>query len=74
MTEKLHEYFKRLEALGAPRATRLVTSLVNGVVTTELKDSDVELIELPACHVKVLFQLYLSQGDQHDSGEFPTSG
>jgi hypothetical protein len=48
-TEKLHNYFKRLQSLGAPRATRLVTSLANGVVTTELKDSDVELIKLPAC-------------------------
>jgi hypothetical protein len=52
MTERLHEYFKHLQALGAPRATRLVTDLCDGVVTTELKDADTELVELPACHSK----------------------
>jgi hypothetical protein len=55
MTERLHEYFKHLEALAAPRATRLVTGLCNGLLTTELKDSDCELVELPACHSKQSF-------------------
>jgi hypothetical protein len=61
-TKKLHDYFKRLESLvGAPRAMRLVTSLANGVlVTTELKDSDVKLIELLTCQsTRSLYQNFL---------------
>ena len=52
MTQRLHEYFQKLEALAAPRATRIVTGLVEGEVTTELRDVDSDLVELPACNSK----------------------
>jgi hypothetical protein len=52
MTKRLHEDFKHLQELGAPRATRIVTGLCDGIVTTELKDADTKLVELPACHSK----------------------
>jgi hypothetical protein len=52
MTERLHEYFQKLEALAAPKATRIITGLVEGEVTTELGDVDLDLVELPACNSK----------------------
>ena len=60
--DSLHEYFAGLNALGAPRATRIVTDLSadKTTVNTELKDADTELVELPACHSKrALYRSYL---------------
>lgn len=58
----LHDYFFALNALGAPRATRLITTLTAEKVTTELKDADAELVELPSCHSKrSLYNSYLAE-------------
>lgn len=57
--EALHEYLFSLTKLGTPRATKLITDLtVDGTVSTELKDADPDLIELPFCNSKR--QLYKS--------------
>ena len=57
----LHEFFFALNALGAPRATRIVTSLTADKVATELKDADTDLVELPSCHSKrSLYNSYLA--------------
>jgi hypothetical protein len=62
MTERLHGYFKHLQELGAPRSTRLVSDLSQGLVSTELRDANVELIELPACNSKrALFRTFLAE-------------
>ena len=57
--EALHECLFSLTKLGAPRATKPMTDLLSdGTVSTELKDADPELIELPFCNSKR--QLYKS--------------
>ena len=59
----LHDYFFSLNGLGSPRATRIVTSLTApDKVDTELKDADVDLVELPSCHSKrSLYNSYLAE-------------
>ena len=62
MEDKLNEYFFSLSRLGQPRATKIVRGLSadKNEVTTELKDADVDLIELPACHTKrALYRSFL---------------
>jgi hypothetical protein len=63
MTETLHDYFKNLQALGAPRATRLVTKLSQGLVASELRDANSELtIEVSACHSRrALYRSFLAE-------------
>ena len=66
--DDLHAYFLSLQALGAPRATRLVSTISadKQKVNTELRDADVDLVELPSCHRKrALYRGFLlSQGWQ----------
>ena len=52
--DDLHAYFLSLQELGAPRATRLVSTLSadKEQVNTELRDPDADLIKLPSCHGK----------------------
>ena len=62
--ELLHDYFFSLNALAAPRATKLVTGLsADGRhVSVELKDADADLVELPSCHSKrSLYHSYLAE-------------
>jgi hypothetical protein len=62
MTKKLHEYFQRLQELGQPRATKIVSNLANDVVKTDLKYVDTDLVELPACQSKrVLYRSFLAE-------------
>ena len=64
--DDLHAYFLSPQSLGAPRATRLVSSISadKEKVNTELRDADADLIELPSCHRKrALYRGFLlSQG------------
>jgi hypothetical protein len=54
--------FFGLNALGSPRATRIVTTLTADKVATELKDADTDLVELPSCHSKrSLYNSYLAE-------------
>jgi hypothetical protein len=62
----LHDYFFSLNALGSPRATRIVTTLTADKVATELKDVDTDLVELPSCHSKrSLYNSYLVEVGWH---------
>ena len=58
-------FFETMLELGAPRATKLVRSITaEGKVHTELRDDEVELIELPSCYSKRhLWRRFL-----HDNG------
>jgi hypothetical protein len=60
--EKLHEYFQRLQELGQPRATKIVTNLANNVIKTDLKYVDTDLVELPACQSKrALYRSFVNE-------------
>jgi hypothetical protein len=60
----LNEYFFSLSRLGQPRATKIIRQLSpsGDTVMVELKATDNDLIELPACHTKrALYRTFLQE-------------